>query len=154
MSSLQGRRFVWCPDPQIEMEGYGIVWIWGLFYVILLFQNIHSNSCEKMWPPPSFSCLGLRFQAQATSLGCGHVNAVDEEIVAVTVDHLQQLGTEPNHKVTITVTGDGWIGRPRLRKKAAERKVKFVLHHFQKLGGKKSRILQIDSHSAGHGLFN
>jgi len=47
------------------------------------------------------------FQAQATSLGCGHVNAVDEEIVAVTVDHLQ------------------------LRKKAAERKVKFVLHHFQ-----------------------
>ena len=35
---------------------------------------------------------GLRFQAQATSLGCGHVNAVDEEIVAVTVDHLQQLG--------------------------------------------------------------
>ncbi|CAL1143341.1 unnamed protein product [Cladocopium goreaui] len=47
------------------------------------------------------------FQAQATSLGCGYVNELDEEIFAVTVDHIQ------------------------LRKKAKERKIKFAVHHFQ-----------------------
>lgn len=33
-----------------------------------------------------------RFQAQATSLGCGYVNAEDEEILAMTVDHIQFHG--------------------------------------------------------------
>lgn len=47
MSSLQGRRFVWCPDPQIEMEGYGIVWIWGLFYYSKIFI---ASPVKKMWP--------------------------------------------------------------------------------------------------------
>lgn len=77
---------------------------------IRLFQNIHSKSCEKNVAPSKLGVFRLRFQAQATSLGCGHVNAVDEEIVAVTVDHLQQLGKETkpqgNHH-GITVTGDG-----------------------------------------------
>ena len=48
----------------------------------------------KKCGPSKLGVFRLRFQAQATSLGCGHVNAVDEEIVAVTVDHLQQLGKE------------------------------------------------------------
>eukprot|EP00913_Durusdinium_trenchii_P016839 g15829.t1 len=51
------------------------------------------------------------FQTAAHSLGCDHVTGSDEEIFAVTVDHIQ------------------------LRKKSAERKTKFIVHHFQKLVG-------------------
>ena len=58
--------------------------------------------------PFRFNLDVLRFQSQATSLGCGYLNEKDEEILAVTVDHIQ------------------------LRKKAKERKVKFAVHHFQK----------------------
>ena len=88
-----------------------IVWIW-ITWVIhsnslgqkmrsLLHRSVKGSSYRAF----SF-VFGLRFQAQATSLGCGHVNAVDEEIVAVTVDHLQQLGKKRKQGNYLR---DGWI---------------------------------------------
>lgn len=116
-----------------------IVWIWGVFGYSKIFI---ASPVKKMWPL-QVRCLkrsGFKHRPPVWDVAMSMLWMKRLSLWRWTI--FSNLAQKPNHKVTITAsreTGRWFIEacRPRLRKKAAERKVKFVLHHFQKLGGKK-----------------